>query len=180
MEASLNLEDLKASIEAEALRRRLARDGTLPPPPEPLTFAYFASLHGHDLVGACYRLLLGREPDGPGEGHHVRMLWRGDDKALVVGSIRYSPEGRAGAVPVLGLFPRFVAAAAQRMPFVGAPFAMVLALLTVNGRMRHARALEEHVRGRFHALGGDVARSHGRLLQRLDALGEALERRNIR
>jgi hypothetical protein len=194
----MNLEQLKATIEAEALRRQAARDGfTLdavkeylgagaampamvappPPPPEPLTFAYFAALHGAALVQVSYRTLLGREPDPPGLEHHVGMLARGEDKALVVGSVRYSPEGRARAVPVLGLFPRFAAAAAQRVPVAGAFLGMLVALLTANARMRHARALEEYLRGQLDAVGAHIDRSSGVVAMRIEALRGVLEHR---
>ena len=195
----MNLEQLKASIEAEALRRQGARDGfTLdavkdylagglapprlvaapPPPPDPLTFAYFAGLHGGELVQAAYRLLLGREADPGGFQHHAAMLARGDDKALVVGSVRYSIEGRARNTPVAGLFPRFAAAAVQRIPVVGTLAGMMVALLTANARMRHARALEEHVRAQLDAIGGHIDRSHAVVVMRIDALQRVLEHRD--
>lgn len=197
---SINLEQLKATIEAEALRRQAARDGftldalkqylgagaletpvlRLPPPepPNPLTFGYFAALHGRDLVEASYRLLLHRDVDGPGMAHHVGMLARGEDKALVVGAIRYSPEGRTRDVAVLGLFPRFAAAAAQRIPVVGTFLGMGVALLSVNSRMRHARALEEYMRAQLDQVGEHIDRSNAVVVMRMDALRRVLEARD--
>ena len=195
----MTLDQLKATIEAEALRRQAANDGfTLDavkdylgmggpltslvappaPPPDALTFTYFASLHGGNLVLAAYRLLLKREPEPAGYEHHVGMLARGEDKALVVGSIRYSPEGRERAVPVPGLFPRFAAAAAQRVPVLGTLVGILVALLTVNARARHARALEEHLRARLDAVGGHIDRSNAVVVMRIDALGRVLEHRD--
>jgi len=195
----MNLEQLKATIEAEALRRQSARDGfTLdavkgylgagltpprlraapPPPPTPITFAYLASLSGRDLVEACYVNLLGREADPAGLGHHMAMLMRGEDKALVVGAIRYSAEGRARNTPVLGLFPRFAAAAAQRVPVAGIFAGWFIALLTVNGRMRHARALEEHLRAQLDAVGEHIDRSGAVVAMRIEALRTVLESRD--
>lgn len=195
----MNLEQLKATIEAEALRRQAARDGfTLdavkeylgtglgarsptpppPPPPEPLTLGYFAAMHGRELVQACYRLLLQREADEPGVAHHVQMLARGDDKALVVGAVRYSAEGRARGVPVLGLFPRFAIAAAQRIPVAGTFLGLAVALLTANSRMRHARALEEYMRAQLDSVGDHVDRSNAVVVMRVDALRQVLEARD--
>ena len=195
----MNLEQLKATIEAEALRRQAARDGfTLdavkeylgaglgvraplaspPPPPDPLTFGYFAALHGRELVLACYRLLLNREADEPGIAHHVAMLARGEDKALVVGAVRYSAEGRARGIPVLGLFPRFAAAAAQRIPVIGALLGLAVALLSANSRMRHARALEEYMRAQLDSVGDHVDRSNAVVVMRVDALRQVLEARD--
>jgi len=195
----MNLEQLKATIEAEALRRQAARDGfTLdavkgylgggltpprvrsapPPPPAPMTFAYLASLSGRDLVEACYVHLLGREADPAGLGHHLMLLSRGEDKALVVGAIRYSAEGRRRNAPVLGLFPRFAAAAAQRVPVVGIFVGWLVALLTVNSRIRHARALEEHLRTQLDAVGEHIDRSSAVVAMRIEALRTVLESRD--
>lgn len=195
----MNLEQLKATIEAEALRRQAARDGfTLdavkeflgaglapprpraapPPPPTPITFAWLAGLGGRDLVGACYVHLLGREADPAGLAHHVAMLARGEDKALVVGAIRYSAEGRARDVPVPGLLPRFAAAAAQRVPAVGILVGWLVALLTVNSRIRHARALEEHLRARLEEVDEHIDRSNAVVAMRIEALRTVLEPRD--
>jgi hypothetical protein len=195
----MNLEELKATIEAEALRRQAARDGfTLdavkqylgagleapalrPPPPEPpnpLTFGYFAAMHGKELVAACYRLLLNREADGPGIAHHLAMLMRGEDKALVVGAVRYSAEGRARGVPVLGLFPRFAAAVAQRIPVIGTFLGLGVALLSANSRMRHARALEEYMRAQLDTVASHIDRSNAVVVMRVDALRRVLEARD--
>ena len=195
----MNLEQLKATIEAEALRRQAAREGfTLdavrdflgqghaptrmraapPPPPEPMTFAYLASLYGRDLVQACYRHLLGREADPAGLGHHLMLLARGEDKALVVGAIRYSAEGRARAAPVVGLTPRFAAAAAQRLPVIGTLAGWLVALLTVKSRMRHARALEEHLRAQLDSVGEHIDHSSAVVAMRIEALRTVLEARD--
>jgi hypothetical protein len=143
-----------------------------------MTFAYLASLSGRELVQAAYLHLLGRDADPQGMAHHLMLLMRGEDKALVVGAIRYSAEGRARNVPVAGLFPRFAAAAAQRVPVLGIFAGWAVALLTVNGRMRHARALEEHLRSQLDAVGEHVERSSAVVAMRIEALRTVLESRD--
>ena len=195
----MTLDELKAAIEAEALRRKSAHDGfTLeavesflgkglvvppelstpvpPPPPAPVPFAYFASLGGRDLINATYEILLGRSPDATGMDHFMRVLARGEDKAIVVGSVAYSAEGRRLGVRVPGLLPRFAVAAAQRVPVVGALVGWGVALLTLHSQQRHLRALEHHMRLRVDAIGQYVARSNAQIATRLEALRNVLER----
>lgn len=196
----MTLDELKAMIEAEAFARRSARDGfTLegvesflgkgmvaahgiegarPAPPEHLSLAWFASLHGAELVGSCYTLLLGRTADAGGMAHHVRLLAAGVDKAFIVGSVRYSPEGRARAVPVAGLFPRFAAAALTRLPVVGALAEWGLAFLTMGSRARHARALEHHLNERLEALSRQATQSTALVARRIEALRSVLASRD--
>ena len=196
----MNLDELKAMIEAEALARQAARDGfTLeavesflgqgvvappelkseaPPPPERLSMGYFAQLHGEQLIRSAYTLVLGRGADAGGMNHFMTQLANGADKALVVGSLRYSPEGRARGVPVAGLLPRFVVAAASRVPVVGAVVEWLLAVVTLHSRARHARALEHHLHARLDAMGRYVGQSGAQVAMRLEALRSVLESRD--
>ena len=196
----MNLEELKAMVEAEALRRQASRDGFtleavesylgqgftpppelqshVPPVPERLSLAYFSQLHGEALVRACYGHLLGRAADAGGLGHYTGLLANGADKALVVGSLRYSPEGRARAVPVAGLWPRFAAAALTRIPVVGAIAEWLIAFATLGSRARHARALEHHLRARLDAMGRYVGQSGAQVAMRVEALRSVLESRD--
>jgi len=197
----MTLEELKATIEAEALRRQAARDGfTLEavesflgkglaappelrsappvPPPPPVPFAWFAALDGPDLVNASYQSILGRPPDPDGMQHYMAVLAQGNDKAFVVGSMAYSPEGRARHANVPGLLPRFVVAAAERVPVAGFFVRWGMALLTLGSQRRHARAFEHYVRLRLDAIGRYVAQSNSQVATRLEALRTVLETRD--
>ena len=198
----MKLEELKATIEAEALRRQSARDGfTLeavesflgqgivvppelrheappPPPAPPVPFAYFAMLHGRELITAAYTVLLGRSPDPGGMAHYMTLLARGEDKAIVVGSVAYSREGRDRNVSVPGLFPRFAVAASRRIPVAGTIIAWVVAFLTLHSQQRHVRALEHYMRLRLDAIGDYVGRSNSQVAMRLEGLRTVLEARD--
>lgn len=196
----MTLAQLKASIEAEALRRTAAREGftleavkaylgqgivvpaeiraAAPPPPERLTFGWFNALHGREFVHACYSALLGRGADPGGMEHYLAMLARGEDKARILGAIAYSPEGRARNVPVAGLAPRFAAAMAKRVPLVGPVIAWLLALVTLHLRERDARAFEEQVNTRLNAIGEYVGQSSAHVAMRLEALRSVMESRD--
>ena len=194
----MKLDELKATIEAEALRRQAARDGftleavesflgqgivappelkseAATPPAPPVPYAWFASLHGRELITSCYTVLLGRGPDPGGMAHYMNLLGRGEDKAIVVGSVAYSAEGRARGSKVPGLFPRFAIAAASRIPLVGRVVGWVFAFLTLGSQQRHARALEHYVRLRLDAIGEYVGRSNTQVGLRLEGLRTVLE-----
>jgi O-antigen chain-terminating methyltransferase len=196
----MTLVELKAMIEAEALVRKAARDGfTLdavksylgqamaPPPgargavapaPQPLTFRYFSDLHGRDFVDACYATLLGRGPDPDGLAHCLHSLARGEEKAFIVGRIAYSAEGRQRAVAVQGLRPRYLIAAAKKVPIAGTILAWIAALLGVHRQQRHQRAFEHHVATQIEALGNYTAQSGEQVARRIDALRAVLESRD--
>ena len=196
----MTLDQLKAMIEAEALTRQAARDGFtleavesfrgqgaiappelqahVPEPPARLSLAYFSQLHGEALIRSCYTLLLGRTADAGGMNHYMTQLANGADKALVVGALRYSPEGRARGVPVAGLLPRFAFAAAARVPVAGFIVEWLLAFATMGSRARHARALEHHLRARLDAMGRYVGQSSAQVSMRLEALRSVLESRD--
>jgi hypothetical protein len=195
----MTLEQLKASIEAEALRRQAARDGfTLeavesflgkgivappelrsdapPPPAMPAPYGYYASLSGRELITTAYTLLLGRSPDPNGMAHYMALLARGEDKAIVVGSLAYSAEGRRRGARVPGLFPRFAVMMAQRIPLLGGLLAWALALLTLPSQLRQARAFEHYARIRMDTIGAFVAQSGSQIALRLESLRDVLEK----
>lgn len=196
----MNLDELKAMIEAEALRRQAARDGltldalkgflgdayelpphlraAAPPPPERLSFAYFDGLDGHVLVASCYAVLLGREPDPSGMQHYVELLERGEEKAFIVGAIALSPEARKRGVRVAGLWPRFAVAAGRRVPVAGALFAWLVALLMLGRREREARAFGQKLHARLDSVLEYVAKSQAQVTMRIEALRSVLEARD--
>lgn len=196
----MNIERLKAMIEAEALRRQASREGFtleavtswlgagLPPPPgfrapsgpapQPLTYRYLADLHGSEFVRACYTHFLGRAADPAGLDSYHAMLLRGEEKAFIAGRIRYSTEGRGRAVAVEGLLPRYLVAAAKKVPVAGAAFSWLEGLATLHRRQRHARAFEQAVISQLDALAAYTARSGEAVAMRVEALRSVLESRD--
>lgn len=196
----MTLAELKAKIEAEALRRQAARDGftldavksflgqpgrlppevaaPLPEPPERLSYAWFASIHGRHFVTSCYSLILGRNPDVEGMGHYVAQLAAGADKAFILGAFVYSAEGRKRNVRVAGLLPRFAVAAAKRVPVAGVLVAWVAAIATVHVRSREARGFEQRMHARVDALAEYVGQTGTHVAMRIEALRSVLESRD--
>lgn len=193
----MNLDELKARIEAEALRRQAARDGfTLdavksflgqdvalppelrrepPPAPDHLTFAYFDALAGRTLVNACYVALVGRGADPGGLEYYLGLLERGAPKARVVGAIAYSGEARRRGVRVRGLLPRFVLAMLETLPIVGAIVGWVLGFATLHMQRRRLRVLEQRLETRLEAAAHYVSQANERVAMRIEALRSVLE-----
>lgn len=61
------------------------------------------TLFDEAFVQACYRLVLGREADGPGLATHLALLRQGVAKEQLIIALAGSEEGRLAARPVAGL-----------------------------------------------------------------------------
>lgn len=196
----MTLAELKARIEAEALRRQAAREGftldavkaylgqpsalppeVLPPPPVPperLTYAWFASLDGRQFVNSCYTVVLGRSPDASGLEHYVEQLRHGADKAFILGAVVYSAEGRRRGRRVAGLLPRFAVAAAKRVPLAGVFVAWLEAIAFAHVREREHKAFEQRAQARIDAIAEYVGHSGAQVAMRIEALRSVLESRD--
>lgn len=196
----MTLAELKAAIEAEALRRQAARDDfsldavrsyfgqgasipesvrpLAPPPPDPLTYAYFAALHGREFVTTCYTALLGRGPDPGGLEHYTQLLMKGEDKAMVLGRIAFSPEARKRGAHVAGLLPRVAIATLEKVPVAGWILAWVIAVVALPVRQRERHAFEQQVHARLDAMADYVAQSGAQVAMRVDTLRSVLQYRD--
>lgn len=197
---AMKLDQLKAMIEAEAFTRQAARDGftldavkawlgtdaalpptlqrSVPQPPTPLTWHYFACLDGGDLVTACYTLLLGRTADPAGFQNYLKQLQEGEEKMLIVGRIAYSPEGRQRGAPVSGLFLRVALASLRKLPIIGSLFALATGILFMNGQQRQVRAQHQQVLAKIRDLTDYSRQSGERVAMKVDALRSILATRD--
>lgn len=88
--------------------------------------------HDEEFLRYAYHAILRRDPDGRGFASFLDELRSGRVSRIeVLGRIRYSPEGRAAAVPVEGLALRFAVRRARRIPVFG----RVIAVLQYVGRL---------------------------------------------
>jgi hypothetical protein len=199
MNAAMTLAEIKIMIEAEALRRQAARDGfdleavkayldnhittphelnfDVPAAPQPLTYHYFANLNYTQLVHACYLHLLRRTADPAGLQHWTGVLARGEEKALVIGRLAYSEEGRRHQAHVVGLRTRYWLAALTHVPVLGGLFAWLRAFASLHKRARAQRAFEQHVFAMVTSLAHHGVRANQDMALRIDALRHVLETR---
>ena len=117
----------------------------------------FTALQHAAFIRAVYRGILRREPDAPGLHHFVQKLERGDSKLLILGLIRYSPEGRRHAVPVRGLRWRFAIERACELPIAGPIVRFLVDLARLPALMREARQNETRVAGQLAAVNEHAA-----------------------
>jgi len=133
----------------------------------------FLDYHDEDLVCNAYRGLLGREPDAEGASRFLAKLRSGTlAKVEILGRIRFSPEGRAGAVPVSGLLVPFGLRTLRRVPVIGHVLGIFQYVLRLPGIVRNHERLETVVfqhrletRREVNAIEGEIEAA----LQRIQA-----------
>ncbi|MDQ2917537.1 MAG: methyltransferase domain-containing protein [Pseudomonadota bacterium] len=80
----------------------------------------FLAYHDEDFIRNVYRALLGREPDAEGASRYLAKIRSGDlSRIEVLGRIRFSAEGKAAGVPVVGVLVPFCMRTARRIPVIG-------------------------------------------------------------
>lgn len=160
----IDLQRVKEEIraEADALRERAPpMPAVRPRPVSNVGRAYDTDSTEYSIPNLCqfhfttfldyaYRALLKRPPDAAGFDGHLKLLVSGGSKIEILGNLRYSGEGRAAAVRVPGLLPRYALAKLYRLPVIGYVFESISGLASLPSILRHQRASDT-----FH-----VARSY--------------------
>lgn len=94
---------------------------------EPIVLRELTDLHGEQFIRHCYSRLLHREADESGKAMFLSQLQNGESKAVIIGRLLRSPEGRRVGERVTGLWPRFYYHRLLSVPIVG----RVLSILTL-------------------------------------------------
>jgi SAM-dependent methyltransferase len=122
---------------------RLEEAGAGLEPQERYRIDDFLRYHDEDFVRNAYRGLLRREPDVAGYTDYLGALRSARlSKTEIIGRIRYSPEGRAQAVPVRGLRVPFALRTLRQLPVVGHLIGIVQYLLRLPNIVRNHERLE--------------------------------------
>ena len=136
----------------------------------------FTRLQHAAFIRAAYRGLLRREADPPGLHHFLQKLEYGDSKRLILGLIRYSPEGRRHAIPVRGLRWRFVLERGCEVPIAGRFVRFLVDLARFPALMREARQNESRVAGQLAAVNEHAAAANRQTYGMAAAAKQALNR----
>src|SRR5688572_774193 len=83
-----------------------------------IPYAELASLSGEEFIDYCYLRLLRRQVDPTGKAHFLSRLEAGEDKAIIIGSILRSDEGRQAGEQVSGLWARYILKRLERLPLL--------------------------------------------------------------
>lgn len=94
------------------------------------------------FVAAAYVGLLQRYPDVEGGEHYLRRIREGVSKTEILGSLRYSAEGKRVGADVAGLRRRYLAQLAMRIPLLGRLIAISVALIRLPELLAMVRRLE--------------------------------------
>jgi 2-polyprenyl-3-methyl-5-hydroxy-6-metoxy-1,4-benzoquinol methylase len=93
-------------------------------------------LDDRSFVEHAYGKLLGRSPDEVGLRHYLARLDSGASRIMVLGELRYGPEGRRVATPVPGLRSRFLLHRLYQVKLFGRGLRVMSAIVALPGLMR--------------------------------------------
>ncbi len=130
------------------------------------TLQHFLDLQDREFLGEAYRVLLGREPDPAGQGHYLAQLRSGSmTKVEILGSLRYSDEGKQHKVAVAGLFLPYVVQSSFRVPVLGRLLHIAVAVANFPALHRSLRSLEavlfanqQETQAKLHRMRDSLAR----------------------
>jgi 2-polyprenyl-3-methyl-5-hydroxy-6-metoxy-1,4-benzoquinol methylase len=134
------LGDPPASVEPVAMRP------SIPQPPGPADINALMGLDDRGFIEQAYATLLGRTPDEVGLAHYLARLGSGATRIMVLGELRYGPEGRQVGTPAPGLRGRFLLHRLYRVRLFGRLLRIMSAIVALPGLMRDVSRLSVELR----------------------------------
>jgi Methionine biosynthesis protein MetW/Domain of unknown function (DUF4214) len=188
--ATPTLDQIKQEIRAEAERQRAApaqrkaetpeHDAQDSPPPDfgrrDYAVGELTNCHYREFVDIAYRAVLKRPPDPSGARAYLGRLAMGESKVVVLGSLRYSPEGRRMGVRIRGLMLRYGFALICKVPLLGSLFYWFGAFLALPKLAVHQLQSDAYFSARWQAVGPLLAqqdRARATLAEQLTGLESA-------
>jgi O-antigen chain-terminating methyltransferase len=113
----------------------------------------FLHYHDRDFIEILYKRLFDREALDDEVAHHLHLLRSGiKSKTELLALLRFSPEGKRYATPILGIKKRYFFAKLFDIPKVGYLAKVLLSPLLFPRYMRRLNALEASLTERLNAL----------------------------
>ena len=168
------ISDEFGSTERTTLSRLAESEGVISRKSE-YALADFLAFHDEDFVYNAYRAILQREPDADGASRFLALLRTGAmAKVEMLGRMRFSPEGRAVAVPVSGLMIPFGVRMLRRIPVLGNVLGIIQYFFRLPGIVRNLERLEGVVF--FHRL--ESIRGINSIEAEIEAALQRIQKRN--
>jgi SAM-dependent methyltransferase len=131
----------------------------------------FLPYHDEEFLTRVYRGVLRRDPDATGFASFLAQLRCGSlSKVEALGWIRYSAEGRAARVPIVGLAPRFALRIVRRIPLLGRIVAIAQYIVRLPEVAGNYERLEAAVFQRDGALRRQIDRNSSRVERSVNAV----------
>ena len=120
-------------------------ESTLDPNKSVYTIEDFHQYHDVEFITNIYRVVLQREVDLEALTQRVMLLRTGKrSKTEILSSIRFSKEGRAKNIPILGIKKRYLMSLVYRVPVVGYVTKLFVTLLSLPKIVEKQNRLEAH------------------------------------
>lgn len=127
--------------------------------------------HDAKFIWNAYVAILKREPDEPGLNAYLERLRSGRwNKVDVLGSLRFSPEGRRHNVTIEGLKGRAMFRRLYRLPLIGYVLELVVDLARLPSLIHSDRAMGNYLIGQQERTAAHLNDTAGRINDRYDAL----------
>jgi len=108
-------------------------------------FADFTKYHDAAFITNVYRGILKREPDVRGMQRYLHFLRNGErSKMEIISAIRYSKEGKAKNVNLLGSKKRYIVSVLYRLPVVGYISKTLVTLATLPKLLKRLNQYESY------------------------------------
>jgi len=132
-----------------------------------LTLRDFGDADPRQFVDAAYKRILGREPTAPERQQMLDALLAGATRPFLLGTLRYSVEGRQRGVDVRGLHTRYFVQRVFRIPLLGGALDWVSAFLRLPRTLRFFRGANEAHELRRSLVHQQYVAEHAGIEQRL-------------
>ncbi|RKQ60624.1 O-antigen chain-terminating methyltransferase [Thermovibrio guaymasensis] len=122
-------------------------------PSSTYTIGDFMNYHDEEFIKFAYKAILGREPDPEGFRHYLGKLRSGEfTRTDVIVRLRYSQEGRAKGVKILGIGKRAIYSYLSHVPVLGFIIKTLKFFFTVPKFMKLMNFLENSIYRNFQLM----------------------------
>lgn len=152
----VNDKELDALIEKVKQQTQQTQQTTMPLK-DAYTYEDFGIYNDEDFITNVYKALLKREPDQAGFEYYLQLLRSGKKtKMEIISLLRFSKEGRAQNVKLLGYKKRVLLTLLNKIPFISHLLKTTRFLLNIPKHMQELNYLQNHISRLENELKADI------------------------